>query len=155
MDERLDYAPCVYLSMDRSRTIGIVNHTFCSLLEYEKQGVIGISFESLLTRSSQIFFLLYFLPLINLNHHVNEMFLMMKTSSGETLPVLLNAVVRERGDELLYDCVIIPILRRKEYEQQIEQAENAYRKAKDELERIEQELKIKREELASFSNSKV
>lgn len=155
MDERLDHAPCGYLSMDQNLTIRIVNATFCRLLEYEKQGIIGISFESLLTRSSQIFFGIYFLPLVRLNHHVNEMYLMMKTGSGGTLPVLLNAVIRERGDESVYDCVLIPMLRRKEYEQQIEQAENAYRKAEDELYRIEQELEKKREELASLSNPKV
>ncbi|KAF6579692.1 serine/threonine protein phosphatase, partial [Paenibacillus sp. EKM208P] len=54
---------------------------------------------------------------------------MMKTGSGGTLPVLLNAVIREQGDELVYDCVLIPMLRRKEYEQQIEKAEKACRKA--------------------------
>ncbi|ANY71294.1 hypothetical protein BBD41_01100 [Paenibacillus ihbetae] len=154
MDERLDHAPCGYLSMDQNRTIRCVNATFSRLLEYEKQGVIGISFESLLTRSSQIFFQIYFLPLIKLNHHIDEMYLMMKTGSGATLPVLLNAVIREREDESVYDCVLIPMLQRKEYEQQIEQAENAYRKAKDELQRIEQELKMKREELATLADPK-
>lgn len=152
MDERLDHAPCGYLSMDQNRTIRIVNATFCRLLEYEKQGIIGISFESLLTRSSQIFFQIYFLPLIKLNHHVDEMYLMMKTGSGGTLPVLLNAVIREREDEPVYDCVLFPMQRRKEYELQIEQAEKAYHKAKDELQRMEQELKNIRSELASLSN---
>lgn len=154
MDERLDHAPCGYLSMDRNLTIRIVNATLCRLLEYEKQGITGVNFKSLLTRPSQIFFGIYFLPLIRLNHQVDEMYLMMKTASGGTLPVLLNAVSRERGEESAYDCVLIPMLRRKEYEQQIEQAENAYRNAEDELQRIEQELKIKRKELASLSNSK-
>ncbi|WP_458126862.1 PAS domain S-box protein [Paenibacillus sp. Z3-2] len=155
MDERLDYAPCGYLSMDQNRTIRNVNDTFCHLLQYEKQGIIGISFESLLTRSSQVFFRIYFLSLINLNHHVDEMYLILKTVSNGKLPVLLNAVIRERGEETVYDCVLIPILRRKEYEQQIEQAEKAYRKAKDELHRIELELENKRAELASISNSRV
>ncbi|MDQ0723501.1 sigma-B regulation protein RsbU (phosphoserine phosphatase) [Paenibacillus sp. W4I10] len=155
MDERLDLAPCGYLSMDQNRTIRTVNATFCHLLQYEKQGVIGTSFESLLTRSSQIFFRIYFLPLINLNRHVDEMYLMMKTGSGGTLPVLLNAVLREREDETFHDCVLIPILGRKEYEQQIEQAESAYRKAQFELQRIEQELENKKEELASLFNPEV
>ncbi|MEC0128917.1 PAS domain-containing protein [Paenibacillus pabuli] len=154
MDEWLDYASCGYLSIDQNRRIQIVNDTFCRLLAYEKLGIIGTSFESLLTRPSQVFFQIYFLPLINLNHQVNEMCLMMKTGSGGTLDVLLNAVVRGQGDELTYDCVLIPVLRRKDYEQQTEQADNAYRKAKEQLQRIEQELKTK-EELESLSPPKV
>ncbi|CAM4341938.1 PAS domain-containing protein [Paenibacillus xylanexedens] len=141
MDERLDHATCSYLSLDGNRTISMVNDTFCSLLEYQKQGIIGISFESLLTKPSKVFFQIYFLPLINLNHHVNEMYLIMKTGSGRTLPVLINAEVRKRGDQSVYDCFLIPILLRKDYEQQIDQAEVAYQKAKYELQRIEQELK--------------
>ncbi|MCP3794039.1 PAS domain-containing protein [Paenibacillus sp. CH40] len=155
MDERLDHAPCGYLSMDQNLTIRIVNATLCRLLEYEKQGVNGISFESLLNRSSQIFFQVYFLPLIRLNHHVDEIYLMMKTGSGGTLPVLLNAVIREQGDELVYDCVLIPMLRRKEYEHQIEKAEKACRKAGEELLKIEQELDKKKEELSSLPNPKI
>ncbi|SDE22590.1 sigma-B regulation protein RsbU (phosphoserine phosphatase) [Paenibacillus sp. UNCCL117] len=135
--------------------IRVVNATFCHLLQYEKQGVIGTSFESLLTRSSQIFFRIYFLPMINLNRHVNEMYVIMKTGSGTTLPVLLNAVIREREGESFHDCVVIPILRRKEYELQLEQAEAAYRKAQLELQQIEQELINKKEELASLANLEV
>lgn len=155
MDERLEHAPCGYVSMDQNRTIHAVNATFCNLLHYEKSGVIGISFESLLTRSSQIFFRIYFLPLINLNRQVNEMYLTMKTGSGGTLPILLNAGIRVREDETFYDCVLIPILRKNEYDQQIEQAEQAYRKAQLELQEIEQELHRKREELASLIKHEV
>lgn len=155
MDERLDHAPCGYLSMDRNLTVRTVNATLCRLLEYEKLGINGISIESLLNRSSQIFFRIYFLPLIQLNHHVNEMYLMMKTSSGGTLPVLLNAVIREREGESVYDCVLIPMLRRKEYEEQIEQAENTYRRLENELKRMKHELEKKKGEAVFLRNPEI
>lgn len=151
----MDHAPCGYLSMDRNLTVRTVNATLCRLLEYEKLGINGISFESLLNRSSQIFFRIYFLPLIQLNHHVNEMYLMMKTSSGGTLPVLLNAVIREREGESVYDCVLIPMLRRREYEEQIEQAENTYRRLESELKRMKHELEKKKGEVLSLPNPEI
>ncbi|WP_127507375.1 PAS domain S-box protein [Paenibacillus humicus] len=153
MDEQLDRAPCGYVLMDDNRDVREVNATLCRLLGYEKQGICGSSFESLLTRSSQVFFQLYFLPLIKLNRSVEEMYLTLKTSSGRVLPVLLNASGAERDGGWVYDFILMPVCRRMDYEQQIQQAENASRQAREELERIEKLLKLKRDELARIQGS--
>ncbi|UYO04330.1 PAS domain-containing protein [Paenibacillus sp. PSB04] len=153
MDERLDQAPCGYVSMADNRVIQDVNATLCRMLGYEKRGMCGSSFESLLTRSSRIFFQIYFLPLMKLNRGVEEMYLTFKTSSGEPLPVLLNASAVERDGEWVYDCMLMPMRRRMEYEQQIQQAESASNRAREELERIENLLRQKRDELERIQGS--
>lgn len=133
--------------MADNRVVLEVNATLCRMLGYEKQGICGSSFESLLTRSSQIFFQIYFLPLIKLNRSVEEMYLTFKTSGSEVLPVLLNGSAVERDGDWVYDCMLMPMRRRMEYEQQIQQAENASKQAREELERIEKLLRQKRDEL--------
>lgn len=139
--------------MADNRVVREVNATLCRMLGYEKRGICGSSFESLLTRSSRIFFQIYFLPLIKLNGSVEEMYLTFKTSSGEALPVLLNASAVERDGEWAYDCILMPMRRRMEYEQQIQQAESASSQAKEELERIEKLLRQKRYELDHVEGS--
>lgn len=99
------------------------------------------------------FFQIYFLPLMKLNRGVEEMYLTFKTSSGEPLPVLLNASAVERDGEWVYDCMLMPMRRRMEYEQQIQQAESASNRAREELERIENLLRQKRDELERIQGS--
>lgn len=139
--------------MADNRVIQDVNATLCRMLGYEKRGICGSSFESLLTRSSQIFFQIYFLPLMKLNRGVEEMYLTFKTSSGGTLSVLLNASAAERDGEWVYDCMLMPLRRRTEYEQQIQQAESASKHAREELERMEELLRQKRDELERVQGS--
>lgn len=153
MEEKLDHAPCGYLSLSDNRVIQEVNATLCRMLGFEKRGICGSSFESLLTRSSQIFFQIYFLPFMKLNRSVEEMYLTFKTSSGGLLPVLLNGIAVEQNGAWSYDCILMPMRRRMEYEQQILQAESALSHAKDELKRAEELLRQRMEELDRVQKS--
>ncbi|ANS75936.1 hypothetical protein AWM70_16200 [Paenibacillus yonginensis] len=109
MDERLDSTAGGHLSLDQNLRVCAVDDSFCRLFEYKEKGVIGVHFESLLTRASRVFFQMYFLPLIRLNHHVDRMNLKVKTGNGGTSSVLFHADLRNCGEEWIYDCSLIPI----------------------------------------------
>ncbi|MBT2290988.1 PAS domain-containing protein [Paenibacillus albidus] len=147
MDKRIDEAPCGYLSLSHSRVIIDVNLTLCYLLDYEVNQLPGMQFESILTRASRIIFQIYFEPLIKLQGKVDEMNLLFKTSNGDEVPMLVNLGIRERNGEKVYDCILIPLRQRMEYEKQVQKAELASRKAKDELRQLSRAVEVKREEL--------
>ncbi|RUT33427.1 serine/threonine protein phosphatase [Paenibacillus zeisoli] len=148
MDERLDLAPCGYLSLSEDHTILTVNKTLLQLLGFDLQGLRDCHIESILTRSSRILFQLYFMPLIKLNGKIEEMFLVLQSASGTEVPVLLSAVRREENGATVHDCILMIMRRRMEYEEQIYVAEQASKKAGEELERLQIQLTQLRNELS-------
>lgn len=149
MDERLDLAPCGYLSLSEDHTILTVNKTLLQLLGFDLHGLRDCHIESILTRSSRILFQLYFMPLIKLNGKIEEMYLVLQSASGIEVPVLLSAVRREEDGRPVHDCILMVMRRRMEYEEQIYAAEQAAKKAGEELGRLQAELTMKRNELSS------
>lgn len=150
MDERLDLAPCGYLELTEELLVLEANITFCRLLDFKVNGLRGTRFDFLLTRSSRVFFQIYFMPLIRLNGLVEEMYLSLKSNQGAEVPVLFNATKRVSEGKTYYDCVLIPLRRRMEYERHIQTAESEARKATDELNRLERSIAAKRKELADL-----
>ncbi|MNS21939.1 Phosphoserine phosphatase RsbP [compost metagenome] len=149
MDERLNHAPCGYLSLSEDNTILTVNETLLQLLGFDLQGLRDCHIESILTRPSRILFQLYFMPLIKLNGKIEEMFLILQSASGAEVPVLLSAVRREQDGSPVHDCILMVMRRRMEYEEQIYVAEQAAKKAGEELKRLEAALTKKQNELSS------
>ncbi|USB32994.1 PAS domain-containing protein [Paenibacillus sp. YPG26] len=148
MDERLDLAPCGYLSLSEDHTILTVNKTLLQLLGFDLQGLRDCHIESILTRSSRVLFQLYFMPLIKLNGKIDEMYLVLQSASGAEVPVLLSAVRREQDGRPVHDCIVMIMRRRMEYEEQIYAAEQAARKAGEELDLLQTQLNKKRNELS-------
>ncbi|MNR22205.1 Phosphoserine phosphatase RsbP [compost metagenome] len=89
------------------------------------------------------------MPLIKLNGKIEEMFLILQSASGAEVPVLLNAVRREQDGVPVHDCILMVMRRRMEYEEQIYVAEQAAKKAGEELKRLEAALTKKQNELSS------
>jgi phosphoserine phosphatase RsbU/P len=147
MDERLNHAPCGYLSLTEDHNILAVNQTLLSLLGYDREALSGCRFESILTRSSRIFYQIYFFPLIRLNGKVEEMYLTLRAADGLNVPVLLNAVRREQNGVFFHECVLLALRRRLEYEEQIAKSEKAAEKAKKEVLRLQRELQDRQMEL--------
>lgn len=147
MDERLNHAPCGYLSLTEDHTILTVNDTLLTLLGYERDVLTGCRFESLMTRSSRIFYQIYFFPLMKLNGSIEEMYLTLRSVEGIDVPILLNAVRRELHGIFVHECILLALRRRIEYEEQIVKAEKAARKAREEARSVQKDLAAKQRQL--------
>ncbi|MEK4379620.1 phosphoserine phosphatase [Bacillus halotolerans] len=158
MDQQLNYAPCGFLTLSEEGTIFAVNHTLLKILDYESEQVIGQHINALLTVPAKLFYQLYFVPLLQLEQHIEEMYISLETNNGEEVPVLVNAVRRADQEAAVTECVVIPMRKRNEYENELliarnaaEEALLAKQKANAELEIALQTLKVKQEELLAIN----
>ncbi|MBL6008266.1 SpoIIE family protein phosphatase [Bacillus halotolerans] len=158
MDQQLNHAPCGFLTLSEEGTILAVNHTLLKILDYESEQVIGQHINALLTVPAKLFYQLYFVPLLQLEQHIEEMYISLETNNGEEIPVLVNAVQRTDQEAAVTECVVIPMRKRNEYENELliarnaaEEALLAKQKANAELEIALQTLKVKQEELLAIN----
>ncbi len=136
MDDLLNTAPCGFLSFTDDGHVVQANATLLELLGYEADELLGRHMESLLPVASRIFYQTHLFPLLKLHDRVDEVYFSLRSSGGAEIPVLVNAVRRERGGLLVNDCVLMPMRQRNQYEDEIlhakRVAEEAAR-AKDEF----------------------
>ena len=158
MDDQLNYAPCGFITMTEEGTILSINQTLLILLEFENNEISGQHINDILSVPGRLFFQLYFFPLINKKKHVEEMYVSLSSSTNEEVPVLINALKRERGGMDVIDCVFIPMRKRNEYENELiqskKQAEIALLemdKAVIEMEDLLQKLEEKKQELQELN----
>jgi signal transduction histidine kinase/ActR/RegA family two-component response regulator len=136
MDERLNRAPCNYLSFADDGRILLMNATLLEVLRYDLSEVQGRHIECVLPVAARIFYQTHFFPLLKLHGKVEEVYFSLRAKDGTEVPVLANASRYERGGMFVNDCILMRIQQRSEYEDQILQAkklaEEAMR-AKDEF----------------------
>ncbi|HKO62350.1 MAG TPA: PAS domain-containing sensor histidine kinase, partial [Pyrinomonadaceae bacterium] len=119
LDERLDHAPCGFLSLADDGEILDVNATLLDSLGYLLSELKGRRIESILPVASRIFYQTHFFPLIKLHGKVNEVYLTLRAKDESELPVLVNAVRRVHDQVAITDCVLMQMRNRNEYEDQI------------------------------------
>jgi PAS domain S-box-containing protein len=136
MDDLLNTAPCGFLSFTDDGKIVLVNATLLDLLGYEPDELTGRHIDSLLTVASRIFYQTHLFPLLKLHDRVDEVYFSLRSKGGAEMPVLVNAVRRERGGLVVNECVLMHMRQRNQYEDEIlfakRAAEEATR-AKDEF----------------------
>ena len=132
----LDEAPCGFLSFTSKGTITAVNATLARMLGYEPQDLTGVQVRALFTAPTQIFMETHFYPMMRLHHHAEEIYLTLKSKSGDPLHVLANAATREREGLTHMDCVFMRIHERQKYEEELLRA----RRAADEANRSKVEF---------------
>lgn len=142
MDKRLNEAPCGYVSITKQGMIIEMNQHLLEMLGYIQEELIHTHIESIMSITNKLLFHTYFYPFIQLNGHVEEMYLTLKDSKGHNVPVLLNAksFIHE-GIEVI-DCVFMQMGKRIDYEQEIrfakKQMEEALREKNNALIKLEQ-----------------
>ena len=119
----LDAAPCGYLSFGADSTILSANAKLAAMVEHEQDSLPGRNIEKILTVGARIFYQTHFYPLLKIEGVVEEIYLTMRTKTGGEIPVLVNAARREGED--VYDCIIFPVRRRGEFEDQLLKAKKA------------------------------
>ena len=156
MDEQLNHAPCGFLAMSEDGIILLINQTLLKLLGYNN--LSGQHINSILTTPSRLFFQFYFFPLLKLENHVEEIYISLKASNGEEVPVLINASRKKIEDSTNIECILIPMRKRNEYENELliakkeaESALMAKHNAIEELEIALKTLETQKEELLKLN----
>lgn len=145
MDDLLNHAPCGFLSFTDDGKIALVNATLLKILGYESEDLQGQPVETIFSIASRIFHQTHFFPLLKMRGKADEIFLSLRTKSGDDVPVLINAIRQKRKRQTFNDCVFMSMQRRHEYEEQIlfakKTAEQAIR-LKDEINASLEEVRI-------------
>jgi len=119
MNKHLNHAPCGFVLLSTSGIIQFSNQTLCEILGYDMSHLVGKHVNVILAKPAQMFMQLYFFPLVTAKHHVNEMYLSLVHENGEEIPVLMNASLSWGADEQMITCIMMPIQKRNEYENQL------------------------------------
>ncbi|MCA0986493.1 SpoIIE family protein phosphatase [Guptibacillus algicola] len=156
MEDRFNFAPCGFLTLSEEGTILSANQTLLQLLGYELEQLMGENVNIILTVPARVFYQFYFVPIIKTGKPVEEMYFSLKSLDGVEIPVLINAVLRKGTREI--DCVLVPMHKRNEYENELliarKKAESALlekRKANEKLEIALKELETKQAELMNLN----
>lgn len=135
-----------------------VNQTFLDMCGYSLNNLLDTHIESTMSMANKFIFHSYFYPYIQLYGHVNELYLTIKSSNGEDLPVLINGVLKENNGEETIECVFVQMFKRIDYEKEIRtakrQIEEAYQEKKQalqELESVHEKLELKQKELIELN----
>ncbi len=122
MDELLNNAPCGFLVITDNGDTVEANATLLKLLGYAREELIGAHVRKLFSAAGNIFYQTHFFPLLKLQGRIEEIYLPMRSSAGEEIPVLVNAARREQNGAVFYDCVLMAMHQRHVYEDDILQA---------------------------------
>ncbi|TWT06592.1 GGDEF domain-containing protein [Planococcus sp. CPCC 101016] len=150
MEQRLDRAPCGYLVLDQELRIVEMNTTL--------QNMTGTNnsqhMHDLLTIASRVYFQTYFTPSIKMHGTVNEMFLTLKSDQGP-MPVLMNTTEHEG----FYECALIQMSVRGEYEKELllakrnaEKINRETAQAYEKLQTLMNEVECKQQELVNLNS---
>ncbi|WP_285767404.1 SpoIIE family protein phosphatase [Peribacillus sp. SI8-4] len=154
MNEQLNDAPCGFLTLSEEDAILSINRTLLKILGYDHEQLEGKHFNFILSASAILFHQLYLVPLIKLENHIEEIYISLKAADGEEIPVLLNAVRRVRVGSSVIECVVIPMRKRNELENELLLAKkeamtalHAKNEAYSDLEKAHEMVKMQKEEL--------
>ncbi|MDT8861391.1 SpoIIE family protein phosphatase [Alkalihalobacillus sp. MEB130] len=158
MNEQLNNAPCGFLTLTKEGTILSINQTLLITLRYKREQILGEHINTILSVPAQLFYQLYFVPLVQLENKIEEMHTSLLSMDGEEIPVIVNALPKNRNDRIEIDCIFIPIQKRSQYESELllakkeaEAALLAKHQANAELQKALEELKQKQSELLELN----
>jgi len=147
VDSLLDAAPCGFIAFADDGTIRAANATLCDMLGYVRDELQGRRLESILNLGSRIFYQTHFFPLVKLQGRAEEIFLLLRSKSGDDVATLCNAVRRQRGGESITDCVFMRVHERQKFEDALLRAKKAAEEANELLERQAMELEMSEQQL--------
>ncbi|MCQ6557114.1 sensor domain-containing diguanylate cyclase [Paenibacillus mendelii] len=158
MDERLNFAPCGYISITPEGIVTEVNQTFLDKMGYAREDLVTKHLESMMSTPNKLIFHSYFYPYINLNGHVEELFISLKDRNGQSIPYILNGKRYESEGAEVIDCVLVQMGKRIDYELELrsakKQIEEAYWEkdlALTKLKQIHMEIEQKQQELMEMN----
>jgi PAS domain S-box-containing protein len=122
MDALLDTLPAGYVSFLDDGTLTEVNTTLAALLGYARIELLGWHVQKLLPAGARIFHQTHVFPMLKMHGRAEEIYLTLQTKDGKSIPMLMNAVRREREGVFVSECVFMRMIQRNEFEDQLVQA---------------------------------
>ena len=122
MDALLNHAPCGFLSFADDGTLLDVNTTLAEILGYTRVELRGWHLQKILPPGARVFYHTHIFPLLKMHGVAEEIYVALRTKAGEDLPMLMNAVRRERDGQQVNDCVFMRMTQRNRFEEELLQA---------------------------------
>jgi PAS domain S-box-containing protein len=122
MDPQLNTAPCGYLVFGDDGTMIEVNVTLAELLGYARVELEGWHLQKILAPGGRVFYHTHVFPLLKLHGMAEEIYIALRAKDGTDVPVLLNAVRRERDGVPVNECVLVRMTQRNRFEEELLQA---------------------------------
>lgn len=129
MDGLIDQVPCFIFSALEDGTLTGVNEMLGARLNYAAEELLGKKMDVLLTVATRIFQQTHFTPLLKMQGHAEEIFITLRTKSGDDVPVLINAKRIETEGVVQYTYVGIEVQARKRFEEELIAARKAAEQA--------------------------
>lgn len=120
--DRLEHAPCGFVSFGDDSRITYINATLRERLGYAEKDLLGKHVETILTVPARIFHQTHFFPLVKLHGRAQEVFMLLRTRDGDDVGMLCNAVRREDSGSAMTDCVFMEVQERRKFEDALLQA---------------------------------
>lgn len=115
-----EQAPCGLLVTDRDGLVLRANATFCDWLGVEPAALVGKRrFQELLTVGGRIFHQTQWAPLLQLQGSVAEVKLDVVREGGAPLPMVMNAIRRDRGGVMVHELALFMAKDRHAYEREL------------------------------------
>jgi len=121
-DSFYENAPCGYLSFGADGKVIKINETLLSWLNYDRDEVVGkLKFKDLLPKGGQIYYEMFYYPLLQLQDVVKEISFDLLRKDGSKIPALVNSLVKlsEGAELLIIDVTVFDITDRKKYEREL------------------------------------
>jgi len=119
MNDLLNTAPCGFVTFADDGTILFTNVRLRERLGYAAGELEGRPLETILSVGGRIFYHTHFFPLLKMQGIAEEIYLSLKSKSGDDVPVLANAARRERDGQTVNDCVFVRMRQRQRYEDEL------------------------------------
>ncbi len=137
-----EYAACGLLQTAEDGTFLRANRTFCSWVGYVPGDLVGkLRLQDLLTMGGRIFHQTHWIPLLRMQGSVSEVKLEIKRADGHTLPMVLNALRRDRGGAYVHDIAAYVARDRDKYERELVNARKTLETALADAERLREAAK--------------
>jgi PAS domain S-box-containing protein len=127
----LDAIPGGILSLAEDLSIVSANEAVAAMVGRVRADLVGQKLDTLLSGPARILFQTHVYPALKADGRVEEVFLTLASQSGRTIPVLLNATRTSGGDGPVYQALIVRILARARWENEILVATRATNEARE------------------------
>ena len=131
IDPLLEAAPCGFMTFADDGSIRASNAMLRDMVGLTREELAGRRVETILNVGTRIFYQTHFFPLLKLHGRAEEIFLLLRSKSGDDVPTICNAVRRERGGEWLIDCVFLRVQERQKFEDALLRAKKAAETAQE------------------------
>jgi PAS domain S-box-containing protein len=154
MSGLIDQIPCGFVSFGDDGVVKRVNARLLNVLGYKREEIEGHHVETLMNVGSRIFFQTHLFPLIAMKGNAEGVFLLLRSSQGEDIGFLLNAVRHLREGQTVNDCALMRVQERRKFEDALVRARKLAEAAQQELTEANEryaeqaiELELQQEEL--------